>query len=55
LQNPPESQPFDDLVFGLAYDDPKLAIDWGIDLALARLSEKDRRQPRLADLPVVFD
>ena len=40
---------------GLAFDDPALAIDWGIDLARARLSEKDRRQPRLADLPFVFD
>ena len=27
----------------------------GVDLAQARLSEKDRRQPRLADLSVVFD
>jgi dTDP-4-dehydrorhamnose 3,5-epimerase len=41
--------------FGLAYDDPTLAIDWGVDPARARLSEKDRRQPRLADLPFVFD
>jgi dTDP-4-dehydrorhamnose 3,5-epimerase len=41
--------------FGLAYDDPALAIDWGFDLARATLSEKDRRQPRLADLPAVFD
>jgi dTDP-4-dehydrorhamnose 3,5-epimerase len=41
--------------FGLAYDDPMLAIDWGVDLARAKLSEKDRRQPRLADLPFVFD
>jgi hypothetical protein len=32
-----------------------LAIDWGVDLARAKLSEKDRRQPRLADLPFVFD
>ena len=41
--------------FGLAFDDPALGIDWGVDLARARLSEKDRRQPRLADLSVVFD
>jgi dTDP-4-dehydrorhamnose 3,5-epimerase len=40
--------------FGLAYDDPALAIDWGIDLVRAKLSEKDRRQPRFADLPFVF-
>jgi dTDP-4-dehydrorhamnose 3,5-epimerase len=40
---------------GLAFDDPALAIDWRVDLARAKLSEKDRRQPRLADLPFVFD
>ena len=41
--------------FGLAFDDPALGIDWGVDVARARLSEKDRRQPRLAGLSVVFD
>jgi dTDP-4-dehydrorhamnose 3,5-epimerase len=40
---------------GLAFDDPALAIDWGIDPARAVLSDKDRRHPRLADLPYVFD
>ncbi len=41
--------------FGLAFDDPALGIDWGVDLAKAKLSDKDRRHPRLAELPVIFD
>ena len=40
--------------FGLAFDDPALGIDWGVDNARAQLSERDRRHPRLADLPVAF-
>ncbi len=40
---------------GLAFDDPELGIDWGFDLGRAKLSDKDRRHPRLADLPLVFD
>lgn len=40
---------------GLAFDDPALGVDWGLDLARATLSDKDRRHPRLADLPFVFD
>jgi len=39
---------------GLAFDDPALGIDWGIDLANAVLSDKDRRHPRLADLGPQF-
>ena len=39
---------------GLAFDDPALGIDWGIDPAKATLSDKDRRHPKLADLPTVF-
>jgi dTDP-4-dehydrorhamnose 3,5-epimerase len=39
---------------GLAFDDPTLGIDWGIDLAKAVLSDKDRRHPRLADLGAQF-
>jgi dTDP-4-dehydrorhamnose 3,5-epimerase len=39
---------------GLAFDDPTLGIDWGIDLAKAVLSDKDRRHPRLADLGPQF-
>lgn len=40
---------------GLAFDDPALAIDWRVDPAAAQLSDKDRRHPRLADLPDLFD
>ena len=39
---------------GLAFDDPALAIDWGIDPASAILSDKDKRHPRLADLGAPF-
>ena len=39
---------------GLAFDDPALAIDWGIDPARAVLSDKDRRHPRLAELGPQF-
>jgi dTDP-4-dehydrorhamnose 3,5-epimerase len=36
---------------GLAWDDPALDIPWPVDRATAILSDKDRRQPRLKDLP----
>jgi dTDP-4-dehydrorhamnose 3,5-epimerase len=39
---------------GLAFDDPALGIDWGVDLEKAVLSEKDRRHPRLAELGAAF-
>jgi len=39
---------------GLAFDDPALGIAWPCDLAEAILSDKDRRQPKLADLPPYF-
>ncbi len=39
---------------GLAFDDPDLAIDWRVDVDAAVLSDKDRRQPRLRDLPPLF-
>ena len=32
----------------VAWDDPDLAIDWGIDAGAAVLSDKDRAAPRLA-------
>ena len=40
---------------GLAFDDPALAISWPVAPADAVLSDKDRRHPRLAELPAVFD
>lgn len=39
---------------GIAWDDPSLGIDWGVSPDAVTLSEKDRRQPRFADLGVVF-
>jgi dTDP-4-dehydrorhamnose 3,5-epimerase len=39
---------------GLAWDDPALGIVWPVEPASAVLSEKDGRQPRLAELPVYF-
>lgn len=39
---------------GLAFDDPALAIDWQLPHAELTLSDKDRRHPRLADLPAYF-
>jgi dTDP-4-dehydrorhamnose 3,5-epimerase len=38
----------------LAWDDPALGIDWRVSPGEVTLSEKDRKQPRLADLGVVF-
>lgn len=35
--------------YGIAWDDPDLGIDWGISAPL--LSDKDRRNPRLAEAP----
>ena len=39
---------------GLAFDDPALGLEWGVDLSKALLSEKDTRHPRLADLGPQF-
>ena len=39
---------------GLAWDDPELAIDWPMAPGAAILSEKDRRHPKLAELPHYF-
>lgn len=39
---------------GLAFDDPALGIAWPYPTDALVLSDKDSRQPRLADLPTVF-
>ncbi len=39
---------------GLAFDDPALGIDWPVAAADAILSDKDRRQPLLGELPDYF-
>jgi dTDP-4-dehydrorhamnose 3,5-epimerase len=39
---------------GLMWNDPALGIDWPIAEADAVLSDKDRRNPALADLPAHF-
>ena len=39
---------------GLAWDDPELGIAWGITRAQAVLSDKDKMQPRLAELMHAF-
>ena len=35
---------------GIAWDDPALGIKWPVDAGQARLSDRDRRLPRLAEL-----
>lgn len=39
---------------GLAFDDPALDIEWPFAAEKLMLSDKDRRHPRLADLPGHF-
>lgn len=39
---------------GLLWNDPALGIAWGVTEDRAMLSDKDRRHPRLADLPRYF-
>ncbi len=39
---------------GLRWNDPALEIDWPVSSADAVLSDKDRQQPLLAELPVYF-
>jgi dTDP-4-dehydrorhamnose 3,5-epimerase len=40
---------------GIAWNDPDLALPWPFDPAEVQLSDKDRRAPRLRDMPTVFD
>lgn len=39
---------------GLRWDDPALAIDWGVSSAAAQVLERDRNHPLLADLVSPF-
>lgn len=39
---------------GIFWNDPELGIDWGIGPEDAHVSEKDRTQPLLRDLPAYF-
>lgn len=39
---------------GLLWNDPALGIDWPVEAENAVLSEKDKKQPKLADLGEVF-
>jgi dTDP-4-dehydrorhamnose 3,5-epimerase len=39
---------------GLLWNDPALAIEWPVDPSAAVLSEKDKRWPRLSELPEFF-
>lgn len=45
------SQPCDK---GVAWDDPDIGIDWPAVANAATLSDKDQRQPALAELPTYF-
>ncbi len=40
---------------GLLWNDPELGIVWPVGKGEALLSEKDRQQPRLSELPPYFD
>jgi dTDP-4-dehydrorhamnose 3,5-epimerase len=37
--------------FGVAWDDPDIALPWGIEQATAQLSPRDGANPRLRDIP----
>jgi dTDP-4-dehydrorhamnose 3,5-epimerase len=41
--------------FGIAWNDPDIGIKWPIPQAEAVLSDKDKVQPRLAEVGAVFD
>ncbi len=36
---------------GIRWNDPRLAIDWGIDAAKAIVSDRDTKHPFLQDAP----
>jgi dTDP-4-dehydrorhamnose 3,5-epimerase len=40
---------------GILWNDPALAVPWPVDSARAMLSDKDKRNPMLAELPSYFD
>ena len=40
---------------GIAWDDPDLALPWPFAAEAVQLSDKDRRAPRLRDIPVAFE
>ncbi len=40
---------------GLQFDDPALAIDWQLDTENLQLSDKDKKQPLLANAQDLFD
>lgn len=43
---------------GIAYNDPDIGIDWGgfgVDINKLNLSEKDTKQPKLAQVSEIFD
>jgi dTDP-4-dehydrorhamnose 3,5-epimerase len=39
---------------GIAWDDPALAIDWGVSADALAMAERDRLFPQLAQLPAIF-
>ena len=44
-----------DHYMGVLWNDADLGIDWPVSEAQAIVSEKDRRHPRLKDLPPIFE
>ena len=40
---------------GIAWDDPDLALPWPFEAQDVQLSDKDRRAPRLRDMPAAFE
>ena len=41
--------------FGIKWNDPKLGIEWGAEVANVTLSEKDQRQPMLSEIESPFE